>query len=322
MMQIVRGEPIVYTTWPGYDTVAHYSGPWSNHALGTLRGFDRLVGSIRAIIETDAPRPYELLLISDHGQSFGATFKMRYGYTLLEFIERYIPEETITDEELDPEDGTLAMLATAAELGNVREQHLTGWIGEATAEQLQHTAERAAASPVEASVSAEAVDVTFCGSGNLAQVYFHAIPLRATRGELDAAFPGLVDAIAGHEGVGVVVVADDDGVPVAFGRRGARNLHTGVVTGLDPLAAYGDVDLRAWQLRRVADFPSTGDLLILSAVYPDGTVAALEEQIGSHGGLGGEQTDTFLLHPAGISIPPTRNATDMYAILNARRPPG
>jgi len=35
-------------------------------------------------------------------------------------------------------------------------------------------------------------------------------------------------------------------------------------------------------------------------VFEDGTVAALEELIGNHGGLGGEQTDAFLfIHPGG-----------------------
>ncbi len=82
---------------------------------------------------------------------------------------------------------------------------------------------------------------------------------------------------------------------------------------------YGDVELRAWQMRRVADFPSAGDLVIVSTLYPDGTVAALEELIGNHGGMGGEQTDSFLLHPADMEVPPTRSSVDMFALLDARR---
>ena len=53
--------------------------------------------------------------------------------------------------------------------------------------------------------------------------------------------------------------------------------------------------------------------------YPDGTVAALEELIGNHGGMGGEQTDSFLLHPADMIVPPTRSSVDMFTLLNARR---
>jgi len=49
------------------------------------------------------------------------------------------------------------------------------------------------------------------------------------------------------------------------------------------------------------------------------TVAALEELIGSHGGMGGEQTDAFLFHPGDMVVPETRNSIDVFPILNARR---
>ena len=64
------------------------------------------------------------------------------------------------------------------------------------------------------------------------------------------------------------------------------------------------------------DFPNAGDLMVISTVYPDGTVAALEELIGNHGGLGGEQTDAFIFHPPGLAVGPTRNAIDVFQILN------
>ena len=323
LVQISRGEPIVYTTWPGYDKVAHYSGPWSRHAFGTLRGFDRFLGELRGVIAHKAPRPYELLLLSDHGQSSGATFKMRYGYTLLAFIERYLPTGTVVSAAYDLDDGSSSVVAMAAELSNIQDQGLGGSIGKVVTEGMQELAEEAAEELEEREDEGvkAAADVTFCGSGNLAQVYFHVFPRRATMNELNRAYPNLIDALIRHEGVGLVVVADDEGVPLALGPRGARNLHTGVVSGEDPLALYGDAELRAWQVRRVSDYPSAGDLTIISTVYPDNTVAALEELIGVHGGLGGEQTDSFLLHPADMIVPPTRSSTDVFGLLNARRQP-
>ncbi|HRN67506.1 MAG TPA: phage holin family protein [Promineifilum sp.] len=320
-MQIVRGEPAIYTTWPGYDEVAHHSGPWSRHALGTLRGFDRTVGSIRRIIATKAPRPYELILLSDHGQSFGATFRMRYGYTLETFIHQRMPAGTVMAREAGGDDGSQVAASAAAELGNVREQGMGGRVGQATTRQLQRAVERGVpdAEQAPAAEPAPRADVTFCASGNLGQVYFHAFPHRATLGELNAAFPGLVDEIAAHEGVGFVVGLGAEGRPIAIGKDGTRDLATGDLRGGDPLAPYGDPTLRAWQVRRVADFPSAGDLIIMSAIYPDGTVAAFEELIGNHGGLGGEQTDAFILHPADWVVPPTRSATDLFPVLDARR---
>ncbi len=72
-------------------------------------------------------------------------------------------------------------------------------------------------------------------------------------------------------------------------------------------------------MARLASFPNAGDLIVNSTLYADGTVAAMEELIGSHGGLGGEQTDAFLFHPPEMDVPPTKNATDLYHILNSRR---
>lgn len=323
MMQIVRGEPAMYTTWLGYDEVAHHSGPWSGYAFGTLRGFDRLLGSVRQIIKTKAPRPYELILLSDHGQSFGPTFRMRYGYTLKDFIERHMPEGTVVAHSAGGDDGSQSLARTAAELGNIQAQGVGGRMGQATTRQLQRAAERSAqeasvGEPDQTPATSREADVTFCGSGNLAQVYFHAFPHRASLEELHTAFPGLVDALVAHEGVGIVVATGEDGA-VALGKDGTRNLQTGAVRGEDPLVLYGDADLRAWQIRRVAEFPSAGDLVIISTIYPDGSVAALEELIGSHGGLGGEQTDAFILHPADMTVPPTRNAVDLFPVLDARR---
>jgi len=320
LMQIVRGEPAMYTTWPGYDEVAHHSGPWSKHAFGTLRGFDRYIGTVREMIATKAPRPYELLLLSDHGQSFGPTFLMRYGYTLKEFIERHMPAGTVMVQTAGGDDGSLAVASTAAELGNIQAQGMGGRTGQAAVKQMQRAAERGTEERDQVELpDAEVADVTFCGSGNLGQVYFHAFDHRTTLDELNEAFPGMVEAVIAHEGVGVVVATQADGTPVAYGKGGMRNLHTGEVSGQDPLLPYKDVDLRAWQVRRVADFPSAGDLIIISTFYPDGTVAALEELIGNHGGMGGEQTDSFLLHPNDLVVPPTRSSVDMFALLNARR---
>ena len=162
-------------------------------------------------------------------------------------------------------------------------------------------------------------NVVVCGSGNLAQVYFGLYPRKITLTEMNAAYPGIVDALAAHEGIGFVVTYDDNGTPICLGKGGVRNLHTGEVEGEDPLNPYGDVNLRAEQVRRVADFPHAGDLIVNSTLYPDGSVAAMEGLIGNHGGLGGEQTDAFILHPADLQVPETKNSADLFAVLKNRR---
>ena len=43
-----------------------------------------------------APRPYEIVVLSDHGQTQGATFKQRNGYGLDELVERSLTSAKVT----------------------------------------------------------------------------------------------------------------------------------------------------------------------------------------------------------------------------------
>ncbi len=317
-LDIIRGTPSVYSTWPGYDEVAHHSGPWTSDAFDVLRRYDHTVASIRDIIRRKAPRPYDLILLSDHGQSFGATFKQRYGLSLRDYIEQHMPQGTTVSLTSGGDDGSIGLTAVAGELDNIQQQGVGGRVGGVVIKGGQ-AALQADAETRESAQAAVPANVTACGSGNLGQVYFDLYPRRITRNELNAAYPGMFDALVAHEGIGVAVAYEDDGTPVAWGKGGSRNLHTGEVRGEDPLKMYGDPDLRAGQVRRLADFPHNGDITVFSTVYPDGTVAAMEELIGSHGGMGGEQTDAFIFHPADMPVPETTNSADVFHILNAQR---
>ena len=47
MMDIVRGSPSIYVTWPGYDEVAHHSGPWTSDAFNELARYDKRAHRVR-----------------------------------------------------------------------------------------------------------------------------------------------------------------------------------------------------------------------------------------------------------------------------------
>jgi hypothetical protein len=228
--------------------------------------------------------------------------------------------------------GIISLNAASGELSNIRDSGVGGLGGQVIAERGQRVLDNMVQSQEMSDGALEPdkrAQVTAYGSGNLAQVYFDLLPRKITLSELNQAYPGMVDALVRHEGIGIVCGYDDDGSPVVLGKKGQRNLHTGSLTGDDPLQMYApqapdafghaDIETRVWQVRRVMDFPHAGDLMVISSVYPDGTVAALEELIGNHGGLGGEQTDAFLFHPADMRVTPTRNSADVFHILNDRR---
>ena len=332
MLDIIRGAPSIYVTWPGYDEVAHHSGPWTEDAFSVLDTYDRVIGHVLETIKHKAPRPYDLIILSDHGQSFGATFLQRYGISLKDFIEAQLPQGTTVSASMGGDTGMTSLTAVSGELDNIQETGVGGRSGRAAARRGKKFLDQGAKGREEAEGDGDVdheAQVTAYGSGNLAQVYFDLYPRKINLSELNEAYPGMVDALVAHEGIGIVCGYEDDGTPVALGKDGKRNLHSGEVSGQDPLALYApddpgafgaaSIDTRIWQVRRVMDFPHAGDLMVISMVYEDGTVAALEELIGNHGGLGGEQTDAFLFHPPNMTVPETRNSTDVFHILNDHR---
>jgi hypothetical protein len=336
ILDIVRGAPAIYFTWPGYDEVAHHSGPWTSDAFGVLRAFDGSLERIYRAAKERAPRPYDVIMLSDHGQSFGPTFLQRYGVSLKEYIESLLPDEVVVSQIIGGDTGLGPLTAVGTELGNLQGSSVGNAMGRSAAKQGQKLIEKGTdtlrkeeGNAAVAPVNVVEPQVVAYGSGNLAQVYFDLLARKMTLNELNAAYPGMVDSLVSHEGIGMVCGYEDDGTPVCLGRGGKRNLHTGEVTGVDPLVMYAPADpkahghssieTRVWQTRRVMDFPHAGDLMVVSTVYPDGTVAALEELIGSHGGVGGEQTDAMMFHPGTMVVPETRNSADVFGILDARR---
>ena len=318
ILDIVRGTPVMYTLYAGYDEIAHHSGPYTHDADISLRQFDKQVRRIKKVIEEKAPRPYELILLSDHGQSFGPTFKQRYGISILDFIQQQLPQGASVSGSGGGDDGTIGVAAMMDELENMEVEKQGGAVGKATIQQGQRLIHNSL-SKQDSFQDAKPANVTLAYGGNGALVYFDLYPRKITLNELSAAYPGLVDKLVAHEGIGFVIAYEDDLDAVVFGKHGARNLHTGDVVGEDPLLVYGDVELRAGQLLRLADFDNSGDLILNSTLFPDGSVAALEELIGNHGGLGGEQTDAYIFHPGDMQVPETRSAQEFKAIIDLRR---
>ncbi len=92
---IYAGRPVIYTDLLAYDEVAHHSGIERRETLGVLRKLDHQLARIERAA-SDARRPYALVVISDHGQTQGPTFRQRWGQTL-EWFERRAPAAASMD---------------------------------------------------------------------------------------------------------------------------------------------------------------------------------------------------------------------------------
>ncbi|HEX5145887.1 MAG TPA: phage holin family protein, partial [Conexibacter sp.] len=247
---VLAGRPVVYTTFLAYDEVAHHSGVERPDTLAVLRRVDRAIARIAAAVE-HAPRPYELVVLSDHGQSQGATFLQRYGETLEQLVQRHAGDAQVHAELGGGEEGRGSLDAGLAELAT--RPTVTGRTAKAIAQARE---DDAPALPAADGLP----DVAVMASGNLGLISFPREPGRVTLEQIEERRPGLLDALRTHEGIGFLLVRSERDGAVVLGPRGRRLLDRdgeSAVEGEDPLAPFGP--RAAEHVRRTDGFATCPD---------------------------------------------------------------
>ncbi len=197
LSDMFKGRPAVYATFASYDEVAHHSGLERPDTLEALRKLDQQFGRLDRA-RRYAPRPYHVVVLSDHGQTQGATFKQRNGYALEELVRRSVEAGDV--RAVASEDEGRVVVGTAFD--------------EATGQGEESGKKRGPKSDV----SGE--EVVVLGSGNLGLVYLMDEPRRLTLEEIEKLHPRLIPALREHPHVGFLVVALDCRRPA--GARGTR----------------------------------------------------------------------------------------------------
>jgi hypothetical protein len=291
--ELIKGTPAIYCDFVDYDEVAHHAGPTRPESLQTLEGLDRVLGALKRIIDT-LPHSYEIVVLSDHGQSQGSTFLQRYGRTLTQVVDDLVDTTKEPVAATGRSEGWGPVNAFLTELSLRR-----GVTGHMTRRALHGKALRGEVElgpkDCEPAVAADE-QMVVTASGNLALIYLATTPGRVPLEELELLHPRLIPGLAMHPGIGFVVVDSLAEGPVAIGRAGVHVLRSGRVEGIDPLLPYG-VHAQSSMLRQ-AEMPHNGDIVVISRLdeYTH-EVAAFEELVGCHGGIGGWQTDAVLVHP-------------------------
>ena len=275
LTDVMRGRPAVYATFSSYDEVAHHSGLERADTLEALRKLDDHFGQVERA-RRYAPRPYEIVVLSDHGQTQGATFKQRNGYGLDELVERSLAR------------GDVEGIAGGDEQSSMVGHAFTEATGTKKKRPKNDVSDR---------------DVVVLGSGNLGLVYLMEERRRLTLEELDERHPQLVPALREHPHVGWLLVRSSEHGAVVLGARGARYLEDGRVEGEDPLAPFSPHAPQ--HLLRTDGFEHVADIMVGSFYDADlDEGCAFEELISFHGGIGGFQTRAFILHPTHLEVPP------------------
>ena len=296
---MARGAPAIYCDFVDYDEVAHHAGPTRPESLASLEGIDRVLGVLEQTAR-HTRRRYHFVVLSDHGQSQGATFRQRYGIALEDVVRSLLRDPAVPSvaQGADEVHGPVTMLVgdLASEGG------VAGSVARRTAKRDARSAEPDVPSPRPGSdagpdTASAAPELVVLASGNLGLVSFPRLPGRVTLEDLEELHPRLLPGLATHPGVGFLLVRSRSRGPIVLGAEGTHRLADGVVEGVDPLLRFGPH--AADDLRRHDGLANAPDLLLNSRI-DDGTdeVAAFEELVGCHGGLGGWQDQPVLVHPA------------------------
>ncbi len=292
LTDMMRGRPAVYATFSSYDEVAHHSGLERVDTLEALRKLDQQFGRIERA-RRFAPRPYKLVVLSDHGQTQGMTFKQRNGYGLDQLVERSL------------ERGTVAGM----EAGDEHDAAVGQAMSEATGRAHAPNGDRL-----------DGHHAIVLGSGNLGLVYLMEESRRLTMEEIARRHPRLLPALAGHPHIGFLLVHSAEHGPVALNARGTHYLRQGRVEGLDPLEPFSPH--APAHLQRTDRFEHVADIMVGSFYDPQlEQGCAFEELISFHGGLGGPQTRPFVLYPVELPVPgqPIVGAAAVHELLNGWR---
>lgn len=322
-----------YASYMGYDEIAHHSGVEDEDVWNALKSIDLQFSKINSAIEM-SDRNYKLVILSDHGQSMGATFKQRYDISLEDYVRRLLPNNLkIYKNKYNIDHFRDAVIPENKQIKNFKQkvghiryelfedneflknikdergnrkpriifenkQYLN--LKEKYANSLDYI--KSHQSTEQSTKKANESELIVLGSGNLGLIYLTQWKERLSYEEIVMLFPNLIPGLVKHQGIGFILVNSITHGGMVIGEEGIYYLDKDETVGENPLKGFG---LNAKKhLKRQNSFDNMPDILVNSFCdNKTNEVCAFEELIGSHGGLGGNQTKPFILYPSTWKAP-------------------
>lgn len=301
MTDVYSGVPYIFTTYASYDELAHHYGPRSRPAMKNLKGIFNRILEVERMARRLPGRHYDIIILSDHGQTEGTPFLRLFGATLGETLHRQLEGRAVRVAgglTALPSARTRALVATSFQRRAEQRSFIARPVLRSLAALLHRMASVESYLPEKYFVDEEnEVVVTY--SGTLALVYFSRYPERLADEAVRREFPDVLQFLVAHPGIGLVITKARDIGYFLRSRRGLARLREGKVTiveGENPLTPYEDGSLSREALERMASFENTGDIILFGA-YEGGRIVCFDDQVASHGCMGGAQTRAFLLVP-------------------------
>jgi hypothetical protein len=309
LLDVYTGVPAIYTTYNVYDEYAHHFGPDSRAAYSSIRAMDRRIGEILRMLRRAPGRPYDLYILSDHGQTPAVPYRVKYGETFGATVEAAARHGVLVmagtgDYAPAPKevmDFLVQELEGVTEHGSMPTRKLGGRLGRWL--RRHYGLFPLVAENVRVSEEGEIV-VTY--SSSLAHLYWTRPerPLSFEEIREDPNRRALYYFLVAHGGIGVVITRMVDGAHVESMRGRALVTPTGdieILDGNDPLADYAESHIERREIARLAQTSNAGDIVVFGAYDRErDRCICFDDQVGAHGALGGRQGWPFLMAPRGL----------------------
>ncbi|MGE4487057.1 MAG: alkaline phosphatase family protein [Synergistaceae bacterium] len=296
LADIYVGVPYIYTTYSGYDELGHHFGPGSQAALKSLRHTDKRIGEILRMVRHAAGADYQLVVLSDHGQTPGYPFHNRFGATLGDAISAFLKKNQRAAVSSGPLEFTAVQLDYLRAELDTRPSHWRDRIYRATKKLLQKKIRDMVPETIKIDPEGGVV-ITY--SSSLAHLYITGYGQRLSAAEVEREQPLLLRFLSQHQGIGFIL-ARGEGLEICCYHDGERTVGSKELTpapkDLEFLRPYGEPKTLWPRLVAFTLDDACGDLILFGA-YDGERIACFDDQVGGHGSVGGEQSRPFVILP-------------------------
>ena len=326
LLDIYTGVPAIYTTYNLYDEYAHHFGPGSRAALGSVRKMDRQIRAILRMLRRLPGRPYDVYILSDHGQTPAIPYRVKFGETLGDTVVAAAKHGVLVmagvgDYSPADEDAVGFLISELEEVSSTSKgptRHLGLRLGRWL--RSKYGIFPLIAESVKMQKD-EKIVVTY--SSSLAHLYWTEPkrPIRFDEIRSDPDQRALYYFLVAHAGIGVVITRLVDGAHVESMTGRALVTPAGeieVLEGDDPLLNYAQSNVERRAIAHLARQPNAGDLILFGAYDPvTDRCICFDDQVGAHGAMGGAQGWPFVMAAPGL-IPddyPIEDPLDLHPLL-------
>ncbi|MBU1974890.1 MAG: alkaline phosphatase family protein [Nanoarchaeota archaeon] len=296
-----KGTPYIYITYNGYDENSHHQGPSSPAAFKAVKTIDNKIGKIVKHLGD-----YDLIILSDHGHTESVPFQKLYGTKFEKFIHTSLKEYK---HDRNPH----YLKRKQADMHKIAKAAIHPFV---MTEQGFHTLMSKTFKKQFRQMSWNSHPYFLEVSDPLANLYFNFSPDKVQMTRIERKYPGFMDTLINHPGIGLVIGQDFGKVRVLnkygeaiIGKRQSDH----VFKGERFLKDYGDEKILIKQLEYFARMENSGDLILMGD-YSKHNVISFINHYGSHGSAGGEQMHPFFLTNKDVDLSNVTNVAELYGI--------